>query len=107
MGPATVPELVDGRAEGHDSGPLPGATRLGPPAARRRPRPVAGCRREIERIEEGIRGRDESVTGAYGSLRGCLARLAELRAALPTAPSEAMIDRFTVWRSSRLSEGLF
>ena len=64
-------------------------------------------RREIERIEQGIRGRDESVTGAYGSLRGCLARLAELRAALPTAPSEAMIDGFTVWRSSRLSEGLF
>ena len=63
-------------------------------------------RREIERIEEGIRGRDESVTGAYGSLRGCLVRLAELRAGLPAAPSEAMIDGFTVWRSSRLSEGL-
>ena len=60
-------------------------------------------RREIERIEQGIRGRDKSVTGRYGSLRGCLVRLAELRAALPTAPSEAMIDDFTVWRSTRLS----
>ncbi len=43
--------------------------------------------------------------GRYGRLRDCLTRLAELRAALPTAPSEAMIDRFTVWRSSRFSEG--
>ena len=64
-------------------------------------------RREIDRIEQGIRGRDESVTQAYGSLQGCLARIVELRAALPTAPSEAMIDGFTVWRSSRLSGGLF
>ena len=60
-------------------------------------------RREIEQIEQGIRGRDKRVTGRYGSLRGCLVRLAELRAALPTAPSEAMIDTFTVWRSTRLS----
>ena len=64
-------------------------------------------RRDIERIEQGIRGRDESVIEEHGSLRGCLARLAELRAALPTAPSEAMIDGFTVWRSTRLSGGLF
>ena len=64
-------------------------------------------RREIERIEQGIRGRDESVIGEHGSLRGCLTRLAELRAALPTAPSEAMIDGFTVWRSTRLSRDLF
>ena len=64
-------------------------------------------RSEIERIEQGIRGRDESVIEEHGSLRGCLARLAELRAALPTAPSEAMIDGFTVWRSTRLSGGLF
>ena len=64
-------------------------------------------RREIERIEQGIRGRDESVIEEHGSLRGCLARLAELRAALPTAPSEAMIDGFTVWRSARLSGDLF
>ena len=60
-------------------------------------------RREIERIEQGIRGRDESVIEEHGSLRGCLAQLAELRAALPIAPSEAMIDDFTVWRSTRLS----
>ena len=59
-------------------------------------------RREIERIEQGIRGRDKSVTGRYGSLRDCLVRLAELRAALPTAPSEAMIDGYTVWRSARI-----
>ena len=59
-------------------------------------------RREIEQIEQGIRGRDKRVTGRYGSLRGCLVRLAELREALPTAPSEAMIDGFTVWRSGRL-----
>ena len=64
-------------------------------------------RREIERIEQGIRGRDESVIGRYGRLQDCLARLAELRAALPTAPSEAMIDGFTVWRSRRLSGDLF
>ncbi|WP_420448061.1 hypothetical protein [Candidatus Palauibacter sp.] len=60
-------------------------------------------RREIEQIEQGIRGRDKRVTGRYGSLRGCLVRLAELRDALPAAPSEAMIDGFTVWRSTRLS----
>ena len=59
-------------------------------------------RRDIERIEQGIRRRDEGVIGEHGSLRGCLVRLAELRAALPTAPSEAMIDGFTVWRSLRL-----
>ena len=59
-------------------------------------------RREIERIEQGIRGRDKRVTRRYGSLRGCLVRLAELRESLPTAPSEAMIDGFTVWRSARL-----
>jgi len=64
-------------------------------------------RREIERIEQGIRRRDESVIGEHGSLRGCLVRLAELRTALPTAPSEAMIDGFTVWRSSRLSGDVF
>ena len=59
-------------------------------------------RREIERIEQGIRGSDKRVTGRYGSLRGCLVRLAELRESLPTAPSEAMIDGFTVWQSTRL-----
>ena len=64
-------------------------------------------RREIGRIEQGIRGRDESVIKEHGSLRGCLVRLAELRAALPTAPSEAMIDGFTVWQSMRLSGDLF
>ena len=62
-------------------------------------------RREIEGIERAIRSRDESVIGRYGGIRDCLTRLAELRAALPTAPSEAIIDRFTVWRSSRFSEG--
>ena len=64
-------------------------------------------RREIERIEQGIRGRDRRVTGRYGNLRGCLVRLAELRAELPTAPSEAMIDGFMVWWSRRLSGDLF
>ena len=59
-------------------------------------------RRDIERIEEGIRRRDENVIEKQGSIRGCLIRLAELRAALPTAPSEAVIDDFTVWRSTRL-----
>ena len=63
-------------------------------------------RRKIDRIEQAIRGMDESVIQAYGSLQGCLARIVELRAALPTAPSEAMIDGFTVWRSPRLSGGL-
>ena len=62
---------------------------------------------EIERIEQGIRDRDQSVIEEHGSLRGCLTQLAELRTALPTAPSEAMIDGFTVWRSTRLSGGLF
>ena len=61
----------------------------------------------MERIEQGIRDRDKSVIEEHGSFRGCLARLAELQAALPTAPSEAMIDGFTVWRSSRLSGDLF
>ena len=64
-------------------------------------------RREIDRIEQAIRGVDESVIQAHGSLQGCLARIVELRAALPTAPAEAMIDGFTVWRSPRLSGGLF
>ena len=64
-------------------------------------------RREIDRIEQAIRGVDESVIQAHGSLQGCLARIVELRAALPTAPAEAMIDGFTVWRSTRLSRGLF
>jgi len=31
-----------------------------------------------------------------------LDQIAELRALLPTAPSEAVIDAFTVWRSTRL-----
>jgi len=64
-------------------------------------------RREIDRIEQGIRGRDDEVIRAYGNLRGCLARLVELRAALPTAPSEALIDGCAVWLSARLSRGLF
>ncbi len=68
-------------------------------AAGRRMRP------EVEVIEWGIRSRDESVIGRYSRIKHCLTRLAELREALPTAPSEAMIDRFTVWRSSRFSEG--
>ncbi len=64
-------------------------------------------RRGIERIEQGIRRRDESVIEEHGSVRGCLARLAELRAALPNAPSEAIIDGFTVWQSRRLSGDLY
>ena len=62
-----------------------------------------GIRREIERIEQAIRRNDESVIQSHGGLKGCLARIVELRAALPAAPSEAMIDGFTVWRSGRLS----
>ena len=64
-------------------------------------------RREIDRIEQGIRSMDDGVIAIHGNLQGCLARLAELRAALPTAPAEAMIDGFAVWRSHRLSGGLF
>ena len=78
-----------------------------PPARPRAPATGREIRREIERIEQGIRGRDESVTQEHGSVRGCLARLAELRAALPTAPSAAMIDGFTVWQSRRLSGDLY
>ena len=63
-------------------------------------------RLEIERIESAIRGADESVIQSYGSFRDCLARLVELRAALPTAPSEALIDGYAVWRSRRLAGGL-
>ena len=63
-------------------------------------------RREIEQIELAIRRTDERVIQTYGSLQGCLERIVELRAALPTAPSEAMIDGFTVWRSDRLSGAL-
>ena len=35
--------------------------------------------RKIERIEQGIRGRDKREIGEHGRLRGCLARLAEFR----------------------------
>ena len=91
-----------GRAEkvlGHWTSPARSLDRAKAPATGRQ------IRREIEGMERGIRSRDESVIARYGRIRDCLARLAALRAALPTAPSEAVIDCFAVWRSSRFSEG--
>ncbi len=69
------------------------------PAARE---PGRAARREIDRIEQAIRGMDDAVIDKHGGLQGCLERIVELKDLLRSARPGTAIDGFTTWRSSRL-----
>jgi len=69
------------------------------------PRTSAAVRREIARVENAIRGRDEMVFEELGGLNGCLHRLVEMRALLRSGLPGGTIDGYSAWRSSRFAEG--
>ncbi len=67
------------------------------------PGTVAAARREAARVENAIRGNDDTTVEELGGLNGCLRRLVEVRDLLRSARPEGTIDAHSVWRSSRLS----
>ncbi len=78
------------------------STASGPSAA---PEPDSAARREIVRIEQAIRKKDDRVLKEYGDLQACLKRIVELKDLLRSARPGTAIDGFTTWRSSRLPGG--
>ena len=68
------------------------------PAARESHR---AARREIDRIEQAIRGMDDAAVETLGGLNGCLDRLVELEDQASAARPARAVDRCSVWRSSR------
>ncbi|MDE2762687.1 MAG: hypothetical protein F4086_19870 [Gemmatimonadetes bacterium] len=71
--------------------------------ANRQPGTATAVRREIARVENAIRGRDEALVEELGGLNGCLHRLVEMRALLRSGLPGGMIDGYSVWRSSRFA----
>ena len=80
------------------------STASGPSAA---PKPDSAARREIVRIEQGIRKKDERVLKEYGDLQGCLKRIVELNDLHRSSSPGTMIHGFATWRSRRLPGGGF
>ncbi len=72
--------------------------------ANRQPTTSAAVRREIERVENAIRRRDEVAVEELGGLNGCLHRLVEMRALLRSDLPGGLIDGHSVWRSNRFAE---
>ncbi|MDE2870208.1 MAG: hypothetical protein OXQ94_00750 [Gemmatimonadota bacterium] len=73
--------------------------------ANRQPGTATAVRREIGRVENAIRGRDEALVEELGGLNGCLHRLVEMKALLRSGLPGGMIDGYSVWRSSRFAGG--
>ena len=71
----------------------------------RQPKTAVAVRREIVRVENAIRGRDDEAIKELGGLNGCLHRLVEMRALLRSGLPGGMIDSYSVWRSSRFAGG--
>ncbi len=82
----------------------PSATASGPSAA---PEPDSAARREIVRIEQAIRKKDERVLKEYGDLQACLKRIVELKDLHRSSSPGTMIHGFATWRSRRLPGGRF
>ncbi len=75
------------------------STASGPSAA---PEPDSAARREIVRIEQAIRAKDERVLKEYGDLQACLKRIVELNDLHRSSTPGTMIHGFATWRSRRL-----
>ena len=80
------------------------STASGPSAA---PEPDSAARREIARIEQAIRKKDERVLKEYGDLQACLKRIVELNDLHRSSTPGTMIHGFATWRSRRLPGGGF
>ena len=63
--------------------------------------------REIVRIEQAIRAKDERVLKEYGDLQACLKRIVELKDLHRSSTPGTMIHGFATWRSRRLPGGGF
>ena len=80
------------------------STASGPSAA---PEPDSAARREIARIEQAIRKKDDRVLKEYGDLQACLKRIVELNDLHRSSTPGTMIHGFATWRSRRLPGGGF
>ena len=80
------------------------STASGPSAA---PEPDSAARREIVRIEQAIRKKDDRVLKEYGDLQACLKRIVELNDLHRSSTPGTMIHGFATWRSRRLPGGGF
>ena len=63
--------------------------------------------REIVRIEQDIRDKDDRVLKEYGDLQACLKRIVELNDLHRSSSPGTMIHGFATWRSRRLPGGGF
>ncbi len=66
-----------------------------------------GIGREIARIEQAIRAKDDRVLKEYGDLQACLKRIVELKDLHRSSSPGTMIHGFATWRSRRLPGGGF
>ena len=80
------------------------STASGPSAV---PEPDSAARREIVRIEQAIRAKDDRVLKEYGDLQACLKRILELKDLHRSSSPGTMIHGFATWRSRRLPGGGF
>ena len=80
------------------------STASGPSAV---PEPDSAARREIARIEQAIRAKDERVLKEYGDLQACLKRIVELNDLHRSSTPGTLIHGFATWRSRRLPGGGF
>ena len=80
------------------------STASGPSAV---PEPDSAARREIVRIEQAIRKKDDRVLKEYGDLQACLKRIVELNDLHRSSTPGTMIHGFATWRSRRLPGGRF
>ena len=67
------------------------------------PTTAAAVRREIVRVENAIRGKDEAKERELGGLNGCIHRLVEMKDLLRSGLPGGVIDGYSVWRSSRFA----
>ena len=80
------------------------STASGPSAV---PEPDSAARREIVRIEQAIRDKNDRVLKEYGDLQACLKRIVELNDLHRSSTPGTMIHGFATWRSRRLPGGRF
>ena len=71
------------------------------------PEPDSAARREIVRIEQAIRAKDDWVLKEYGDLQACLKRMVELSDLHRSSTPGTLIHGFAAWRSRRLPGGEF
>ena len=71
------------------------------------PEPDSAASREIARIEQAIRAKDERVLKEYGDLQACLKRIVELNDLHRSSTPGTLIHGFAAWHSRRLPGGGF